>query len=267
MPEAKHTLRSPVVTAIYRYPVKGMTPEPLEHAELAPGQTIAYDRAWAIEKIPGRFDPAAPAHLPKIVFVMLMRDERLATIEARFDEASRMLRLSRGGTVVGEGCLETERGRTAIEAAIARELADGLDSPPRILCARGHSFSDVRDKCLHIVNLASLRELERIAGRALSPLRFRPNVLIDGLPAWSERSWVDKRVIIGTVAFDVFAETVRCPATNVDPATGVRDAGADDVPRLLSGALGHKSFGIYARVAGPGRIAPGDAVVPPVGTA
>ena len=65
------------VAALYRYPVKGMTPEAMQRATLAAGGTMPFDRAYAIENGPGRFDPDNPRHLPKINFVMLMRNERL----------------------------------------------------------------------------------------------------------------------------------------------------------------------------------------------
>ena len=78
----------PHVQAIQRYPVKGLTAEPLERVSLTPGETLPFDRAYAIENGPGRFDPQAPRHLPKITFLMLMRDERLATLRSRFEDDS-----------------------------------------------------------------------------------------------------------------------------------------------------------------------------------
>ena len=70
------------VASLYRYPVKGLTPEPLQSVELRAGETLPFDRAYAIENGQGRFDPDAPRHLPKIRFLMLMRDERLATLRS-----------------------------------------------------------------------------------------------------------------------------------------------------------------------------------------
>ena len=86
------------VTALYRYPVKGLTAQPLERVALTVGETIPYDRSWAIENGPGRFDPEAPRHLPKVAFLMLMRDERLATLAAEFDEETTTLTLRRDGS-------------------------------------------------------------------------------------------------------------------------------------------------------------------------
>ena len=81
--------------SLYRYPVKGLTPEPLPSVRLQTGETLPFDRAWAIENGHGRFDPTAPRHLPKINFLMLMRDERLATLRTSFDEASQTLTIMR----------------------------------------------------------------------------------------------------------------------------------------------------------------------------
>jgi uncharacterized protein YcbX len=42
------TAPSARITGIYRYPVKGLTPEQLSRAELSPGQTLLADRRYAI---------------------------------------------------------------------------------------------------------------------------------------------------------------------------------------------------------------------------
>ena len=73
----------PEIVSIYRYPVKGLSPEPLASVRVAAGETLPFDRAWAIENGPSKFDPAAPRHLPKIAFLMLMRNERLAALADR----------------------------------------------------------------------------------------------------------------------------------------------------------------------------------------
>ncbi len=245
------------VDSLYRYPVKGLSPQPLARIALTPGETVPFDREWAIENGPGRFDPEAPKHLPKIVFVMLMRDEKLATLEAAFDEETRTLTLSRGGRQVARGALETLIGRQMIEQFLAAYLAESLRGAPKIVAAPGHSFSDVKDKCLHIVSRGSLAEVERAAGRTLDPLRFRPNVVLSGLAPWREFEWVGKTIRVGGVDLEVFSRTERCAATNVDPKTGARDAA---IPQTLLRTYGHSDFGVYARVVSAGEIAVGDDV-------
>jgi uncharacterized protein len=256
MPEMK----GPHVGALYRYPVKGLTPEPLERACLAVGETLPFDRAWAIENGPGRFDPAAPRHLPKIHFLMLMRDERLATLRTQFDDATETLTILRGGKQVARGQLTTPLGRQLIEQFIAAYMKAELRGPPKIVHAPGHSFSDVAAKCVHVVNLASVRELERTLGRPVDPLRFRANIYVEGIAPWAEFGWMGKEIRFGEASLAAFARTTRCEATNVDPARGVRDMA---VPAHLRRTWGHQDFGIYAKVVTGGEISVGAPVVLP----
>jgi MOSC domain-containing protein len=80
-----------VVKSLYRYPVKGLSPQALTRIQLAPGETVPADRLYAIENGPCGFDPAAPAYFPKIRFLMLMRNERLAALRTDYDDASHTL--------------------------------------------------------------------------------------------------------------------------------------------------------------------------------
>ncbi len=244
------------VASLYRYPVKGLSPEALQSVALSTGETLPFDRAYAIENGPGRFDPGAPRHLPKINFLMLMRDERLATLKTRFEDASETLTILRDGKQVARGQLTTTLGRRLIEQFIAAYMKTELRGAPRIVHAPGHSFSDVAAKCVHIVNLASVRELERIVGRAVDPLRFRANVYLDDGEAWAELGWMDRVIEIGPAKLQAFARTQRCEATNVDPGTGARDMA---IPAHLMRTWGHQDFGIYAKIVTGGQISVGTA--------
>jgi uncharacterized protein len=250
-------MMSITVSSVYRYPIKGLTPELLVSADLEVGQTLRADRKYAIENGPGRFDSDAPRHLPKITFLMLMRDERLATLRSQFDDATQTLTIQRDGKQVARGALDTPLGRSMIEQFLAAYMKTELRGAPKIVSAPGHSFSDVPPKCLHIVNLASLRELERSVGRPIDPLRFRANLYIDGAAPWAEFGWLDRDLTIGTAGLSVFKRTQRCDATNVDPATGKRDLG---LPAALSRSYGHTDFGVYAMVRSAGQVTNGDTV-------
>lgn len=245
------------VEGLYRYPVKGLSPQPMDQVTLEVGGTMPLDRAFAIENGQGRFDPENPQHLPKINFLMLMRHERLASLDTQFDPSTEALVIFRQGRQVARGNLGTRVGRQIIEQFLAAYMADALRGPPKIVSAPGHSFSDKAAKCLHVVNLASVRELERVAGKPVNPLRFRANIYLDGIEPWQELSWIDRELTIGSVRLKVFDRTRRCEATNVDPVTGARDMA---IPTTLLRSWGHSDFGIYASVTGAGRIALGDPV-------
>lgn len=248
------------VASLYRYPVKGLSPEPLQDVTLDSGRTLPFDRAYAIENGPGRFDPNAPRHLPKITFLMLMRNERLASLQSAFDDATETLTIRRDGKQVARGQLGTPLGRQLIEQFIGAYMKAELRGPPKIVQAPGHSFSDVAAKCVHIVNLASVREIERTLGRPIDPLRFRANFYLDGFAPWAEFDWLDREITVGPVKLSVFARTTRCAATDVDPATGARDIA---IPAHLRRTWGHQDFGVYAKVLKGGTIAVGSAVTAP----
>jgi uncharacterized protein YcbX len=246
------------IRAIYRYPIKGLSPEPLTCAELWPGCTLKADRSYAIENGPSGFDPAAPAHFPKQRFLMLMRNERLAALDTRFDDADHILTVRRGGAVAAQGDLRSIEGRRAIEAFFAEFSADELRGAPKILHSEGHSFSDVAAKVISIINLASVAEVERIVGAPVDPLRFRGNLLIEGWPAWRELELVGQILHAGPARLKVTKRIVRCAATNVEPGSGRRDM---QIPKALMETLGHMDCGVYAEVISGGTIAPGDDMV------
>ena len=102
-----------IIHSIYRYPVKGLSPEALPRIALAPGETVPGDRLYAIENGPSGFDPSAPAYLSKQHFLMLMKNERLAALRTAFDQASHVLRIQDGESEAARGDLRTEKGRGA----------------------------------------------------------------------------------------------------------------------------------------------------------
>ncbi|MGH6923136.1 MAG: MOSC domain-containing protein [Propylenella sp.] len=246
----------PTIAALYRYPVKGFSPEPLERAEIPAGGTMPFDRAFAVENGPSGFDPNAPAYYPKISFLMLMRNERVAEFATRFDETTGEFRILKGGELQVAGSLLTEAGRSRIEAWLAENFRRELRGPPRILSAPGHSFSDKAAKVLHLVNLESVRALSEGLGEPVDPLRFRPNIVIDGAPAWSELDWAEgTEVRLPGILLSMADRTSRCAATNVDPKTGRRDL---QIPRALTTNFEHADFGIYLVASTSGAISVGD---------
>lgn len=244
------------IDAIYRYPVKGLSPERLAAVDLAVGKTLPADRRYAIENGPSGFDPAAPSYFPKTRFLMLMKNERLAELDTRYDDTTQTLTLRKDGKEVMRGDLATAAGRHEIEAFFADFCSDELNGPPKILAAPGHSFSDVSAKVVSIINLASVAELEKATGTKINPLRFRANFYVTGWPAWHEFNLLDQEISIGTkVRMNIFKRIVRCPATNVDPDTGARDM---TIPDDLKKNFGHMDCGVYGKVVAAGPVAPGD---------
>jgi uncharacterized protein YcbX len=250
--------KSARIHSIYRYPVKGLSPEPLTSVALSRGRPLPNDRRYAIENGPSGFDPADPKYFPKSYFLMLMRDERLAALRTHFDDDSRVLTIRCNGAEAVHANLETAEGRTAVEAFFKDYCAQDLKGPPKVLSGGDHSFSDVAKKVVSIINLASVAALEDIAGQPVDPLRFRGNLYVTGWPAWSEFDKVGRTLVAGDVRLNVTKVIGRCAAINVDPVTAARDL---NLPQAMMRNLGHMDCGIYAEVVADGRISAGDAIV------
>ncbi|MDO9710677.1 MOSC domain-containing protein [Paracraurococcus lichenis] len=247
------------VEQIYRYPVKGLTAEALEEVLLTPGQCLPYDRRFALAQGDAPMDPAAPAWLPKRNFGCLAYNARLALLHSAFDPKTGTLaiRPPEGPPLLAS--TRTEAGRAEIAGFLAAWLGEEARGAPRFVEAPGHNFTDVAQKCVSIIGLASLHALEEKIGRRLDPLRFRANIYVSGATPWAEFDLLGQEVLLGGARLRVFKRIVRCPATEVNPETAERDA---IPPRWLREHFGHADLGVYAEVLEGGRIAVGDALEP-----
>jgi uncharacterized protein YcbX len=192
---------------------------------------------------------------------MLMRNAQLAALSTSVDTATSMLSIRKDGGLTLQASLIEPAGRAAIAAFFAAFL--GI-APPRVVRGGAHQFTDVSVvsttmmRAISVINLESIRALERALGRPVDPLRFRANVYIDGLPAWTELGWVGQEVSFGPVRMRGTLRTKRCGATNVNPATAARD---ENLPLALLRHFGHPDMGVYMDVVGDGSIAADDRVV------
>lgn len=245
------------IASLYRYPVKGLSPQAMNEAQLEAGAHFPGDRMFAIENSPSGFDAKAAEHLPKQKFLMLMRNERLARLVTHFDDETRLLSIRQGGAIVAAGNVESEEGRAAIARFFESFMGEEMRGEARLLVAPpGFRFMDSRSGFLSLINLASVEAIAKLVGRAsLDPLRFRGNVHLEGLEPWAEFDLVGKRIAIGSTELEITKRIDRCAATDVDPKAGIRDL---KLIATLEQNLGHHDCGIYARITRSGIIRPGD---------
>jgi len=241
--------------SIYRYPVKGLSAAPMASAQLSPGDTLPDDRRFAIAHGSTKFDPANPQWLPKNNFIMLAKDEKLAQLETLFDPEDETLSILRNGKQVAKAKLSDIMGRTLIGQFFASFMGAAERGMPRLVEAPNHSFSDVPEKVLSLINLASVRDLERVMREEVDPIRFRGNLYLDNLDPWAEFSWVGRQLQVGTARLEVVEAINRCAATNVNPQTAERDM---NIPLTLRKGFRHMQMGVYAKVIEGGEIREGD---------
>jgi uncharacterized protein YcbX len=249
------------VTHLYRYPIKGLSPQPLTTVELRAGGGFPFDRMYALARPDGLYSETNFVPLPKRQYFMLMKDERLAGLHTHLDVDTLELTIRVRDHVVLIADLGTEPGILQLREFYARVLDLPADTLPTFAHQDGYSFNDSANSSrelmnsLSFINLASVRDLEQRIGRPVDPLRFRANVYLDGLEPWEERGWVGARFSAGEVEFRGVEETTRCAATEVSPQSARRDI---PLPRLLVENYGDDIIGIFAEILTDGRLSVGD---------
>jgi uncharacterized protein YcbX len=219
------------VAALYRYPVKGFTPEECEALSIVDGGRVAGDRVLGV-----RFANSAisdDAWGTKHEFVALVNTPGLARLQLRFDHKKLLLRITSGSEVIVDETL-SDSGRKRIAEAIEGYVLKLAENPfsahphrlPLRIVGDGVTprYQDDRAGFVTLHSRESLGALALMANSsALSEHRFRSNIAIEGVEAWEEQTWVGRKIRIGEVEFHPASPKGRCLATHANPLTGERD--------------------------------------------
>lgn len=249
----------PQITGIYRYPIKGLSPQPLPEIALDAGKPFPFDRLFALARPGADIDANEPKWCKKGHFVMLMLDAALASVQTDLDIETLQFKITQGGALRLSADLNSAEGRAAVESFFSDQLLQ-LNAPARLVRARDGHFMDKPDNVVSLINLATVRAVEKRWGCMIDPLRFRANFYIDGVAPWAEFGWLGGEVRLGAAVLRADRRNGRCNATNVNPRTGERDL---QIPQTLRHDYGHKDLGIYLMVEQGGSVAVGDTLIAP----
>jgi len=245
---------------MYRFPVKGLSEEPVTAVTLSAGEGMPGDRLFGFARYNSGFDPENPQPLPKENFVVLLNEAGLAGLQTRFDSATQTLSIA---THDQSRRFDMRDAAEKVDAASFLSDVLHLSDPelPGFVSSAPHRFTDVSVispammNAISVLNLASVRAFEAQIGEAVHPARFRANLVIDGVPAYAELEGVGALFTLGSVTFRIISRTKRCAATEVNPETAERDL---KVPYLLRKHLGHMDMGVYVEVVEGGDLRRGD---------
>ncbi|MGC9665442.1 MOSC domain-containing protein [Planosporangium sp. 12N6] len=219
------------VDQLWRYPVKSVGGEPLTAATVG-AHGIEGDRIIAVhdERDEVTWAGAVPA---------LMR-VRAVTVDAGVAE----LILPDGGRFRTDAPDADSRLSAAVHAKV--RLAGRRPDPP--------------GAALHILTTTALRSLSAaLPDSAIDATRFRPNLVLDGVPdaagtGYPEHGWIGRRMAIGALRLRVTGGCDRCVMITKETPTVPHDRA---VLRWVARELDN-TLGVYAEVEAPGRIRVGD---------
>jgi uncharacterized protein YcbX len=249
------------VSCISIAPVKGSRLRHPERVELTENGVIE-NRRFVIVGEDGRHLRSEPTKWP-VLFT------------SAYDAAQEILRMTfPGGEVVeGSALALGEDVVTLIEPGPKRvemRIVDGPWAEPLsrlagrpVRLARPHQVGVPLTDPVTLLADSSLARLEREAGQAIDPRRFRMLFTVAGCAEHEEDTWEGQLVRIGDAVIRITGPTDRCVVITRHPETGERDL---DTLRLIKGYRpmrgNHIDFGMFARVETPGAVSLGDAVEP-----
>jgi hypothetical protein len=206
------------VKEMWRYPVKSMAGEPLETAALNENG-VEGDRIVQIQTTAGRIITARTRPL-----------------------------LLRHHAKLGPGDQVLVDGRPWDAAEVARDVEEAAGKGTRLVRSDPAQRFDVLPLLVATDGM--------LATVGYDTRRFRPNLVIGGVPGLAERQWEGGQLRIGPVLIGMEDLRGRCIMTTFDPDSGAQDLGVlQRVQKEFDGRLGLNCY-----VAAPGRLSVGDAV-------
>eukprot|EP00977_Amphora_coffeiformis_P023512 scaffold13509_cov157-Amphora_coffeaeformis.AAC.8 len=276
------------VTGLYRYAVKGLSGDALSTVSLGEvGETFPDDRRYALlydknlDKFNGKdwlhkenflcafTDPALMASLQSSYQIDVSHEDGTTIVERMLQIKDR----STGHIVFKSTDLATKEGRRqlgiflseksgkTVVCVTADDFCDDTaqngddDKPHRFQfgnTSSGYKQNKGDTRTIHIVNQKTVDAVSEAIGIPLDPRRFRPNMVIDGPPPFSEFEWVETNQSLltpdGQGRFRALSRTVRCRGISLDPFDAEHGQVELDLPGLLAKHFPQHGpyLGIYA---------------------
>jgi len=230
------------IKAIFRYPVKSMAGFPLHRVDLG-WHGLNGDRRFAFRRLAdqGGFPWLSASRVPQLLLYRPIgeaeTDKDLPTHVRTPDGAELEL----------------------FSDELQNEISQRHGSRVQLMQLKHGMFDEAP---VSIINLGTIRGVEREAGRPLDVLRFRPNILIESqdVEPFSEDQWVGKTLRFGSdddgPAVSITLRDLRCVMINLDPETAEADT------RVMKAAihLNANYAGVYATVIHTGELQIGQKV-------
>jgi uncharacterized protein YcbX len=227
------------LSALFTYPVKSMRGSPCERARLA-ATGLEWDRQWLVidandSFLTQRTHPKLARIVPEVTAdALLLSSPGLAPLRIPFATHGERLVVR----IWRDSCVAVTQGRDA-DAWVSEVLGAAVRvvrAAPDIERHANAAFAGATPAPIHfpdgypvlVCNEASLADLNRRLPEAMPMVRFRPNLVLSGLPAWAEDE-IDT-VTLGAVTLRLVKPCVRCTIPSLNHLTG--EPAIDPMPVL-----------------------------------
>ncbi|MEO1640808.1 MAG: MOSC N-terminal beta barrel domain-containing protein [Pseudomonadota bacterium] len=243
------------VAEIWRHPIKSHGREALEEVTLTAGQTMPWDRHWAVTHEASKFDHDKPRWVMCRNFMIGVATPGLTGIWAKLDTDGVTLTLTHADLGSLTFCPDDPAEVVGFLTWVMPLCPADKRTPTGIVKAPGRGMTDSSFPSVSIMNKATHAAVEAQLGHPLQHQRWRGNIWLDGPAAWEEFDWTGLTLRLGEAELKVEEPIRRCMATAANPHTGKRDT---DTLGALRNGWDHQHFGVYATVTKGGRVAVND---------
>ena len=174
------------VSSIWRHPIKSHGREELWSVTLRTGQTLPWDRVWAVAHEASK--ATSDAWSPCAGFSRVSKAPALMAITATLDEAHERICLRHPDCPELDFAPDTEAERFL--AWVAPLMPADRAASARIVRVPGRGMTDSDFPSVTLCSLSSHQAVEQHLGQSLSINRWRGNIWLDGrnLSGWIARS-------------------------------------------------------------------------------
>jgi uncharacterized protein YcbX len=227
------------VTGLYVYPVKSMRGIARARATLAPSG-FEWDRQWMIVNAGGVFltqrtHPQLARIVPQVTAdALVLNAPGLSALSVPLDAAGARTAVR----IWDDGCVGIDQGSAAREwvsravgeaVRLVRVSPDmGRVANPKFAGTTPAPIGFPDGYPVLVCNEASLEDLNERLPERIPMERFRPNIVLRGLPAWAE-DHIDT-LTLGPVELRLVKPCIRCTIPSIDQQSGERST--DPAPAL-----------------------------------
>lgn len=255
------------VKQLWTHPIKGLTPHAQDRVVLQEGHGIPGDRAFALLFETDSIEPLVDVvpWMRKQHFAVQCDWPGLAALDCRYDPDTTALQISRQGVELLSVLTNTHTGRQQLNTFFTGYVAALTPTatarhpdraPLRLVGAPDETrYPDREIAHLSLVSQATLDQMSEWMNQPIDVRRFRPNVVLEGVSAWEELTWVGREFMLGTARIQITAPINRCLNIDVNPETGDRDLPLFDA---LQPHMGHRQTGVLAVIVEGGTVSLGE---------
>jgi len=226
------------VSELFVYPVKSARGIAQSRVRVG-ARGLEWDRQWMLIDARGRFlsqrtHPQLARIVPEITDALMLHAPDVPALRVPLDSGGEEVPVR----VWKDACIGVDQGgpahewvsRVIGEAVRLVRVAPDMEraANPRFAGATPAPLGFADGYPLLICNQASLEDLNRRLPRPIPIERFRPNIVVSGLPAWAEDR-IDT-LVMGEVTLQLVKPCTRCSIPSRNPRTG--EPSTDPLPAL-----------------------------------